>query len=86
MYNWVDNNIGKSIIILIAGISILGYLGEKIPMKTDKYKYRIISDNGHSFSNTAEVKDGCIKTYEGKMCGTYKILKNKRYNNEVNKR
>ena len=79
MENWIHNNIGKFMVMLMAGIFTLSYLGDMIPMDSDKYKYRVISDNGCSYTNSIEATNGCIKTFNGTMCGTYKIIQNRRY-------
>ena len=64
--------------ILLGGLIYYDNTQEK---PTDKYKYIVIYDDGYrtTYSHTDMVKDTCIATMQGKVCGTFYLKENCRY-------
>ena len=67
------------LIFILFGLLI--YYDNTQKKDTDKYKYIVTYDDGYkkTYSRTNVVKDSCIITIKGKICGTFYLEKNHRY-------
>lgn len=75
------NNIKGFLVITSILFGFIIYVDKNFEKPTDKYSFKVTYEEGYkvAYSYTNKVKNGCVITNRGKVCGSFSFTDNNRY-------